>query len=84
VIGDDMSAQMRKVTVGQIDRGEALIDQGLRPGERVVIDGQYKLQPGAKVKAAETATAGQTPGGSNRAARAEAKGGPARKPTGSD
>jgi multidrug efflux system membrane fusion protein len=27
-----------------------LIDKGLEPGERVVVDGQYKLQPGSKVK----------------------------------
>jgi multidrug efflux system membrane fusion protein len=28
----------------------ALINEGLQPGERVVVDGQYKLQPGARVK----------------------------------
>jgi len=40
---------MRPVTVNQIDNGLALIDDGLQEGEQVVVDGQYKLQPGAKV-----------------------------------
>jgi multidrug efflux system membrane fusion protein len=84
VVGDDMAAQMRKVTVGQIDHGEALIDEGLHPGERVVVDGQYKLQPGAKVKPAETAKAGENSPATNRNARTQAKAGGAMKAAGSD
>jgi hypothetical protein len=40
---------MRPVTVNQIDNGLALIDDGLQEGEQVVVDGQFKLQPGSKV-----------------------------------
>jgi multidrug efflux system membrane fusion protein len=36
--------------VAQIEKGEALIDEGLKPSERVVVDGQYKLQAGSHVK----------------------------------
>ncbi|HVY71891.1 MAG TPA: efflux RND transporter periplasmic adaptor subunit, partial [Verrucomicrobiae bacterium] len=50
VIQEDLSVQIRPVKVGQIDQGEALIESGLTPGEKVVVDGQYKLQPGSKVK----------------------------------
>jgi multidrug efflux system membrane fusion protein len=50
VIADDMSAQVRPIKVALIQQNEALIDEGLSPGERVVVDGQYKLQAGAKVK----------------------------------
>jgi multidrug efflux system membrane fusion protein len=50
VIADDMSAQVRPIKVAFIQQNEALIDEGLSPGERVVVDGQYKLQAGAKVK----------------------------------
>ena len=43
-------------------RGQALIDSGLTANEQVVVDGQYKLQPGSHVtilhgKAAEEAAA---------------------------
>jgi hypothetical protein len=44
---------MRQLKVAQIDNGEALIDDGLNAGEIVVVDGQYKLQDGSHVKAAE-------------------------------
>jgi multidrug efflux system membrane fusion protein len=50
VIGEDLSAVVRPIKVAQVQQNEALIDEGLNPGERVVVDGQYKLQAGAKVK----------------------------------
>jgi membrane fusion protein, multidrug efflux system len=49
VIGPDESAQLRGVQVGQISDGQALITSGLNAGETVVVDGQYKLQPGTHV-----------------------------------
>jgi membrane fusion protein, multidrug efflux system len=60
VIAPDGSAQVRPVTVAQISDGQALIDSGLKAGENIVVDGQYKLQPGTRVtelhgKAAEDA-----------------------------
>jgi multidrug efflux system membrane fusion protein len=54
IIRNDLTAQVRKITVAQIDQGQALIQDGLSPGERVVVDGQYKLQSGSKVKLPET------------------------------
>ncbi len=50
VIKDDETVEIRPVKVAQIEQNEALLDDGLQPGERVVVDGQYKLQPGSKVK----------------------------------
>ena len=50
VIKPDMTVEMRTVTVGQIESGIALINEGLTLGEKVVVDGQYKLQPGSKVE----------------------------------
>jgi len=50
VIRDDLTAEVRRIKVAQIDQGQALIAEGLSAGERVVVDGQYKLQSGAKVK----------------------------------
>ena len=50
VITADKTAEMRPVQVGPIDGGQALIDSGLKEGEQVVVDGQYKLQPGSPVQ----------------------------------
>jgi multidrug efflux system membrane fusion protein len=69
VIGSDSAVEVRPVKVAQISDGKALIDSGLTANEQVVLDGQYKLQPGAHVtvltgKAAEefaAQSAQQTP-----------------------
>ena len=62
VINPDSSVAIRPIKVAQISDGQALIDSGLVANEQVVIDGQYKLQPGTRVtilhgKAAEEAAA---------------------------
>jgi multidrug efflux system membrane fusion protein len=49
VIQADDTVEVRPVTVAQIEAGLALIDTGLKPGESVVVDGQYKLQAGSHV-----------------------------------
>jgi len=56
VIKEDLSVETRPVHVAHIEQGEALIDSGLQPGEQVVVDGQYKLQPGTHVKLSATNT----------------------------
>jgi multidrug efflux system membrane fusion protein len=50
VIAPDQSVQVRPVQVAQISEGQALIASGLKAGEQVVVDGQYRLQPGTHVK----------------------------------
>jgi multidrug efflux system membrane fusion protein len=50
VIGPDSKVAMRAITVLQSQDGQALIGQGLKAGEQVVVDGQYKLQSGSKVQ----------------------------------
>ena len=62
VINPDSSVEVRPIKVAQISEGQALIDSGLKANEQVVVDGQYKLQAGARVtiltgKAAEEAAA---------------------------
>jgi multidrug efflux system membrane fusion protein len=41
---------MRPIKVAQTEGNLALVDEGLKPGEQVVVDGQYKLQPGTRVE----------------------------------
>jgi membrane fusion protein, multidrug efflux system len=49
VVNEDNTVRSRPIRVGLIQDGLAVIDQGLVAGERVVLDGQYKLKPGASV-----------------------------------
>lgn len=60
VIKADQSVEVRPVTVAQIEAGQALIDEGLRGGEQVVVDGQYRLQTGSRVKLASSAKSGDS------------------------
>ena len=50
-INSSGNAEMRPVKVAQISGGQALVDSGLAADKSVVIDGQYKLQPGSHVVA---------------------------------
>jgi len=49
VVDSDKTVHMQPVRVGQIDSGQALIDEGLAADQEVVVAGQYKLVPGAHV-----------------------------------
>ena len=50
VIGPDMKAEMRLVKPGASKDGLLAIDDGLKPGETVVIDGHMRVAPGATVQ----------------------------------
>src|ERR1700688_439889 len=49
VVNPDDTVAIRPIKVAQISDGQALIDSGLKANEQVVVDGQYKLQPGTHV-----------------------------------
>jgi multidrug efflux system membrane fusion protein len=49
VVNPDDTVAIRPIKVAQISDGQALIDSGLKANEQVVVDGQYKLQPGTRV-----------------------------------
>lgn len=50
VIKDDNTVEMRPVTLGPLEGALAVVEEGLKAGERIVVDGQYKLAPNSKVK----------------------------------
>jgi len=50
VVGDDGKVQPRQVKVGGVQDGQWLILDGLKPGEKVMVDGFQKLRGGAPVK----------------------------------
>jgi multidrug efflux system membrane fusion protein len=37
------------IKVAAMQDGKAIVDSGLAPGTRVIVDGQYKVRPGVKV-----------------------------------
>jgi multidrug efflux system membrane fusion protein len=49
VVKPDRSVEMRNVTIVRQQGEQMVIAQGLTPGEEVVIEGQLRLTPGAKV-----------------------------------
>jgi multidrug efflux system membrane fusion protein len=50
VLKADLTVEPRPVSVSMTREGEAVIEKGLTPGERVVTDGQIRLFQGAKVE----------------------------------
>lgn len=69
VAGSDGKVSARNVTVSHRHNGEALVTQGLKPGDTVVTQGQYRLAigtpvtpaPPSQVANSSTATAGMLP-----------------------
>lgn len=63
VLKEDDTLELRSVTAGRIVGERWVIDSGLQPGERVVVDGFQRVAPGARVAArawqADTAQAGR-------------------------
>jgi len=51
VIKPDDTVEMRPIETGQDYNGQLLVTKGLSANERVVVDGQLRLQPGMKVSA---------------------------------
>jgi multidrug efflux system membrane fusion protein len=49
VIGADNKAQYRPVTLGPVVDGLRVVREGLRPGERIVVNGLQRVHPGAPV-----------------------------------
>lgn len=51
VVGDDNKVAVRVVETGPLVSGLRVVRAGLKPGERVVLDGLTQLQPGTPVQA---------------------------------
>jgi multidrug efflux system membrane fusion protein len=66
VVGDDLKAELRPITLGQRQGEQVVIEQGLKGGERVVVQGQIAVIPGERVSLTEsgaTETASDAGGG---------------------
>jgi multidrug efflux system membrane fusion protein len=49
VVKDDDTVEARQVTLGPLDEGQRVIREGLKPEDRVIIDGLQRARVGAKV-----------------------------------
>jgi len=56
VVDAEKNAHVRTVTPGQAVGDLTVIERGVQPGEQVVVDGQSRLMPGAKVDAKQQTT----------------------------
>jgi membrane fusion protein, multidrug efflux system len=50
VVKPDNSVEVRPVVVARTDEGEAVIANGLQPGEQIVREGQFLLGPGSRIE----------------------------------
>jgi membrane fusion protein, multidrug efflux system len=73
VVKPDSTIALQPLKVGQISAGTAVIEAGVEPGQRVVVAGQYRLQPGVKVEPRGGA-AGQPPAAANEGTAKAASG----------
>jgi multidrug efflux system membrane fusion protein len=51
-VNSENKAELRKIKVSKSIDGRSVIDEGLAPGERVIVAGQYRVQPGTTVTTA--------------------------------
>ena len=61
VVGADGKVAVRPMRVAQTVGDKWLVDDGLRAGDRVIVEGLQKIRPGVPVKATEAAPAGAAP-----------------------
>jgi multidrug efflux system membrane fusion protein len=52
IVNRDSKAELRQVKVSQSIDGRSVVEQGLSPGEQVIISGQFKVAPGTLVSTA--------------------------------
>ena len=64
VVKEDSTAELRLVKTGQQQGDLVVIEEGVKPGEKVVINGQLGVTPGGKVRDAGAAPAAPPPSGS--------------------
>ena len=60
VVGRDNTAQARPVELGGLVDGQWIIRSGLKPGDRVIVEGWQKVRPGQKVQVKGVAPASPT------------------------
>jgi multidrug efflux system membrane fusion protein len=65
IVDNQQIANSHPVEIGPGNTESVVVTKGVSPGDQVVVSGQYRLQPGAKVTATKTADLGATRSASN-------------------
>lgn len=73
VIGADNVAELRPVSTGRVINDRWVISQGLKPGDKVIVEGFQKIRPGAKVNPSEWKPAANAAGEAAPAKTQDAK-----------
>jgi len=60
VIGPNDTVERRLVEIAAVQNGLTVVSKGLAPGERVVVEGQYRLTDGARVRLLPPKAAGSS------------------------
>lgn len=66
VVGEGNTAEMRRVRLAFSRDGTTVFEDGLRAGERVVVDGAFKLKPDAPVRESDPRREREEGGGTRR------------------
>ncbi|HYI97269.1 MAG TPA: efflux RND transporter periplasmic adaptor subunit [Bryobacteraceae bacterium] len=61
VVGDNNKVALRSVTLGDRVGQDYIITEGVKAGERVIVEGIQKARPGSTVKASEQPATSETP-----------------------
>jgi multidrug efflux system membrane fusion protein len=59
VLSDSSTVQYRAITPGRVVDGLRVVQAGLEPGERIVVNGLMRVRPGMKVVATDQAMVAQ-------------------------
>ncbi len=73
VVGEDGKAQPKTVTLAYVEQGLAVVDGGVKPGDRVVVEGAQNLRPGSAVTEAQREDAPRKGEGQARKGEGKAK-----------
>ena len=66
VVKPDSTAELRPVKTGQRQGDLVVVEQGIKSGERVVVNGQVGVTPGGKVRESPASTAGPATDGGGK------------------
>lgn len=65
VVKSDNKVERRDVTVGRLDGSLRVIESGLQPGEKVIVQGHLRVRPGMEVKAEPYKVGSTVPAGAH-------------------
>ena len=61
VVGGDDKVEARRVTLGDVEGEQVVVESGLNEGERIIVEGIQKVRPGMTVAVSEAQPATPTP-----------------------